>query len=303
MSELPERHVREGMATVECWFYVRVFSGVSGANTTTDRQSPALTHGDLKFGITIDMRNREARYKGDGGIMAFSMQLRNRLLASGIETLLKEEFGQRRSAALRYRPEYLDMQLVADALGATFQADGEGAHHRLTIARAFMERAYSVLKANRPDGYQDSSPVTLVQVDFDDPSCVVGIQGARTKTQRTTYPACVMDTAYQTEVTPESVVGDILERGSARDFVATKDIIDRFAQMGVDLSSEKVGLVITRCSNGVRKKVKRDGRQVRGYVGVRLLLRMESEACIDDRANGRDLAEPEPAHVELATPE
>lgn len=85
MSELPERHVREDIAIVECWFYVRVFSGVSGANTTTDAQSPGLAHGDLKFGITIDMRNRDALYKGDGGIMAFSMQLRNRLLASGIE--------------------------------------------------------------------------------------------------------------------------------------------------------------------------------------------------------------------------
>jgi hypothetical protein len=62
IGAVSKRRFRRDITYVECWFYVRIFSGVSATNTTTDRQSPALTHGDLKFGITVSMPQREALY-------------------------------------------------------------------------------------------------------------------------------------------------------------------------------------------------------------------------------------------------
>ena len=229
MSKLPRRHVRKGITTVECWFYVRVFSGVPGANTTTDVQSPCLAHGDLKFGITVSVPQREALYRGDGGVMAFCMWVSTRSLARGIEALLVDEFKRARSAALGYRPEYLDIKLVASALGAPSQAEGDGASTRLVVAQAFIDRAYSLLKLVRPgDQHEESVPASLAALDFDNLGVVVRVDS---------LPRCKKSRE------PESARSDSSEADGAvhtRKHVAYSDLVPELLQAGPEQDAARV---------------------------------------------------------------
>ena len=234
MNKLPRRHVRRGITTVECWFYVRVFSGVPGSNTTTDVQSPCLAHGDLKFGITISMPQRISHYKGDGGVMVFCMWVRTRSLARGIEALLVDEFRRARSAALGNRPEYLDMQLVASSLGAAFQPEGDDARTRLVVAQAFINHAYSLLKLVRPgDQHAESAPTNLAALKLDNLGIVVARKGRK-------FPRIK---SHKELRNPESAQPDSLEAdGAVRTpkHVAYADLVPELLQSGPEQDAARM---------------------------------------------------------------
>jgi hypothetical protein len=288
--------------SVQCWLYVRVCSGTPSMNSSNHSQAPNLPDHVAKFGITNDIRAREALYSGDGGITAFCVRMPTRAFARGVEAFITDEFSGARAVmgcSRGRRREYLDMRAVS-SMRAESYIEGD-LHSRMAVANSLMRRAIAIARLSRPDlvvSEQDLVPWAAVCSD----TSLIVVSEARPVPVRRAPRTPVRSVEEAVEEGVEEGMEDEWDEprilacvrtlidftDNDNDFVRTFDVervreasdsVRPISRRSVTRGMQSVERRVVSCKKRVR------GVQARGYMRVRFADAQTTERPVEDEGS------------------